>query len=132
MCYNVGYSFSAIFACGSGQTGIFSEEGHDLSSIDQNLDVAGRARSIEWLKSEVLDQVSRLFKAMWEGSTARITDSLSGLIASAYILGRRLGISYRDLDKAVEDKLSRLKQEGHQLEDQYRDLSALEEHIRKR
>ncbi|CAI6064111.1 hypothetical protein COHCIP112018_02005 [Cohnella sp. JJ-181] len=103
-----------------------------MSSIDQNLDVAGRARSIEWLKSEVLDQVSRLFKAMWEGSTASITDSLSGLIASAYILGRRLGVSYRDLDKAVEDKLSRLKQEGHQLEDQYRDLSALEEHIRKR
>jgi len=69
---------------------------------------------------------------MWEGSAARITDSLSGLIASAYILGRRLGVSYRDLDKAVEDKLSRLKQEGHQLEEQYRDLSALEEHIRKR
>ncbi|MBB6634068.1 MazG-like family protein [Cohnella thailandensis] len=100
--------------------------------MERETDVATRARLIEWLKTEVVDQVARLFKAMWDGSGARITDSLAGLIASGYILGRRLGISYRDLDAALADKLAKLKQEGHQLEDLYRDLSALEEHIRKR
>ncbi|KIL36295.1 hypothetical protein SD71_08465 [Cohnella kolymensis] len=100
--------------------------------MERDVDVATRARTIEWLKTEVVDQLSRLFKAMWEGSAARLTDSLAGLIASSYILGRRLGISYRDLDNAIADKLSALRQEGHQLEDHYQDLSALSEHIRKR
>lgn len=100
--------------------------------MERDVDVATRAKTIEWLKTEIVDQVSRLFKAMWDGSTVRIVDSMAGLIAGVYILGRRLGVSYQELDGAVADKLARLKQEGHQLEDQYRDLSALEEHIRKR
>jgi dimeric dUTPase (all-alpha-NTP-PPase superfamily) len=100
--------------------------------MERDLDVASKARMIEWLKTEVVDQVSRLFKAIWDGSTSRVTDSLAGLIASSYILGRRLGIPYRDLDQAIADKLAVLKQEGHQLEDQYQDLTALSEHIRKR
>jgi hypothetical protein len=100
--------------------------------MERDLDVATRARMIEWLKTEVVDQVSRLFKAIWDGSTSRVIDSLAGLIASSYILGRRLGIPYRDLDQAIADKLAILKQEGHQLEDQYQDLTALSEHIRKR
>lgn len=100
--------------------------------MERDLGVATRARMIEWLKTEVVDQVSRLFKAIWDGSTSRVMDSLAGLIASSYILGRRLGIPYRDLDNAIADKLAKLKQEGHQLEDQYRDLTELSEHIRKR
>ncbi|QJD85748.1 MazG-like family protein [Cohnella herbarum] len=100
--------------------------------MERDLDVATRARMIEWLKTEVVDQTSRLFKAMWDGSTSRVVDGLAGLIASTYILGRRLGIPYRDLDKAISDKLAKLKQEGHQLEDQYQDLTELSEHIRKR
>lgn len=35
--------------------------------MPKELDVAKRAKVIEWLKTEVLDQVSRLFKALWEG-----------------------------------------------------------------
>ncbi|MFC5703113.1 MazG-like family protein [Cohnella faecalis] len=100
--------------------------------MDREMDVATRARLIEWLKTELVDQQSRLFKAMWDGSSARVTDSLSGLIASSYILGRRLGISYRELDAAIAGKLEKLRQEGHQLEDTYQDLSSLSEHIRKR
>ncbi|THF73517.1 MazG-like family protein [Cohnella fermenti] len=100
--------------------------------MEREADVATRARLIEWLKAEVVDQTARLFKAMWDGSGVRIADSLASLIASGYILGRRIGISYRDLDAAVAEKLAKMRQEGHQLEDLYRDLSTLEEHIRKR
>ncbi|MBP2002330.1 dimeric dUTPase (all-alpha-NTP-PPase superfamily) [Paenibacillus shirakamiensis] len=100
--------------------------------MQKEMDVAKRAKVIEWLKTEVVDQVSRLFKALWEGSTTRVTDSLSSLIVSGYILGRRLGISYSDLDENIMEKLKKHKQEGHQLEDWYHDISALEDHIRKR
>ncbi|GIO44463.1 MazG-like family protein [Paenibacillus apis] len=100
--------------------------------MQKEMDIAKRAKVIEWLKTEVVDHVSRLFKALWEGSTTRIMDSLASLMVSSYILGRRLGISYRDLDEAILDKLKKHKQEGHQLEDWYQDISTLEEHMRKR
>ncbi|HEY2491547.1 MazG-like family protein [Paenibacillus sp. IHBB 10380] len=100
--------------------------------MPKDLDVAKRAKVIEWLKTEVVDHVSRLFKALWEGSTARVGDSLASLIMSSYILGRRLGVPYRDIDNLLLDKLKKHKQEGHQLEDWYQDISALEEHVRKR
>ncbi|GAB6990974.1 MazG-like family protein [Paenibacillus pini] len=100
--------------------------------MPKDLDVAKRAKVIEWLKTEVVDHVSRLFKALWEGSTTRVGDSLASLIMSCYILGRRLGLSYRDLDDQLLEKLKKHKQEGHQLEDWYQDISALEEHMRKR
>ncbi|MNO72408.1 MazG-like family protein [compost metagenome] len=103
-----------------------------MSNMPKDLDVAKRAKVIEWLKTEVVDHVSRLFKALWEGSTARVSDSLASLIMSSYILGRRLGVSYRDIDELLIDKLKKHKQEGHQLEDWYQDISSLEEHLRKR
>lgn len=103
-----------------------------IMSMPKELDVAKRAKVIEWLKTEMLDQVSRLFKALWEGSTARISDSLASLIMSSYILGRRLGITFKDMDDLLIEKLRKHKQEGHQLEDWYKDISALEDHMRKR
>lgn len=96
------------------------------------MDLAKRAKVIEWLKTEVMDYVARLFKSLWEGSTTKVVDSLASLIVSSYILGRRVGISYRELDDSILDKLKRSKQEGHQLEDWYQDISALDEHLRKR
>ena len=96
------------------------------------MDIAKRTKVIEWLKTEVMDYVARLFKSLWEGSTAKVVDSLSSLIVSSYILGRRVGISYRELDDSILEKLQRSKQEGHQLEELYQDISALDEHLRKR
>lgn len=104
----------------------------DVPNVPKDLDVAKRAKVIEWLKTEVVDHVSRLFKALWEGSTARVGDSLASLIMSSYILGRRLGIPYRELDEVLTEKLKKHRQEGHQLEEWYQDISALEEHMRKR
>lgn len=100
--------------------------------MHNGMDLAKRAKVIEWLKTEVMDYVARLFKSLWEGSTTKVVDSLASLIVSSYILGRRVGISYRELDDSILDKLKRSKQEGHQLEDWYQDISALDEHLRKR
>ena len=38
-----------------------------MPNMPKDLDVAKRAKVIEWLKTEVIDNVSRLFKALWEG-----------------------------------------------------------------
>lgn len=100
--------------------------------MERKVDVANRAKVIEWLKTELMDHVSRLFKGLWEGSSEKLADSIASLILCCYILGRRLGISYRKTDELILQKLRENHEEGHQLEDMYQDLSSLEEHIRKR
>jgi len=103
-----------------------------LANTDREMDLAKRAKIIEWLKTELVDQMAHLLKGIWEGSQHKIIDGLASLISCCYILGRRLGISLRSLDEAVLDKMRKHRQEGHQLEDWYGDISALEEHLRKR
>ncbi|NTZ16087.1 hypothetical protein EXW96_00345 [Paenibacillus sp. JMULE4] len=100
--------------------------------MDRDVDLAKRAKIIEWLKTELVDQMAHLLKGIWEGSHHRIVDGLASLIAYCYILGRRLGISLRNLDEVILDKMKKHREEGHQLEEWYGDISALEEHLRKR
>lgn len=99
---------------------------------EREMDLARRMKVIEWLKTEVLDHSAHLFKGIWEGSQSKITDALASLIVSCYILGRRFGLSYRQLDEEMAAKLGRHREQDHQLEDWYHDISALEEHLRKR
>lgn len=99
---------------------------------DQEVDVAKRARVIEWLKAEMAEHVARFFKSVWEMNGQKILDSLASLIVSSYIMGRRLGIPYHQLDEAIKEKLEQHRKEGHQLEDWYQDISSLEDHLRKR
>jgi len=103
-----------------------------LSNREREVDLAKRVKVIEWLKTEVVDQVAHLLKGIWEGNQAKIIDGLASLISSVYILGRRLGVSFRSLDEAIMDKMKKHREEGHQLEDWYGDISALEDHLRKR
>lgn len=100
--------------------------------MDKDLDLAKRAKIIEWLKTELVDQLAFLLKGIWEGSQHKMLDGLASLISCSYILGRRLGISMRSLDEAILDKMKSHRTEGHQLEDWYGDISALEDHLRKR
>lgn len=96
------------------------------------MDLAKRAKIIEWLKTELVDQTALVLKGIWEGSQHKMIDGLSGLISCCYILGRRLGISLRTMDQAVLDKMKQHREEGHQLEEWYGDISSLEDHLRKR
>ncbi|WP_127530013.1 MazG-like family protein [Paenibacillus kobensis] len=90
-----------------------------MRGADREFDVARRVQTIEWLKTEIVDHVSRLFKSLLEGSDPKIADSLAGLAASSYMLGQRLGVSYRQLDQAMIEKLRQLARDGHALEDAY-------------
>jgi len=95
----------------------------------REMDVARRAKLIEWLKTEMLDETARLFRGLWEGRQASIIDSLAGLIAYSYFLARRLGVNYKELDDAVRERLEAHKRQHHQLEEWYGDISMLERHL---
>lgn len=103
-----------------------------MNRSGQEMDIAKRLKVIDWLKTEILDQVSRLFKGLLSGREEKMKDSLASLIVTSYVLGRRLGVNYRAMDEAVLAKLKEHREQGHQVEDWYGDLSAMEDYINKR
>ncbi|MBA4494091.1 MazG-like family protein [Paenactinomyces guangxiensis] len=103
-----------------------------MSRPERGVQFAKSVKIIEWLKTEILDQIAHLFKGIHHANQHVIIDSLSSLIVSTYVLARRIGFSYRELDQAVVQKLREHTLEGHQLEEWYGDLSTLEEYLNKR
>jgi hypothetical protein len=103
-----------------------------MNRPQHEMDIAKRLKVIDWLKTEVIEQISRLFKGLHTGSEEKIKDSLASLIVTTYVMGRRLGMTYRGLDEAVLTKLKEHQQQGHQVEDWYGDLSAMEDYFNKR
>jgi hypothetical protein len=95
----------------------------------KEMDVARKAKIMEWLKTEMIEEMAQLYRGLWEGRQAKIVDGLASLIVSSYLLARRLGVSYRELDDAIIEKLKTHKQDNHQLEQWYGDLSSLERHL---
>lgn len=104
-------------------------EGFEAMGNGREVDVARRAKIIEWLKTEMIEDTAQLFRGLWEGQQTKMIDGLSSLIVSSYLLARRLGISYQELDKSVLQKVRTHKENNHQLEEWDGDLSSLEHHL---
>jgi hypothetical protein len=103
-----------------------------MNRPERGVQLVKNIKVIDWLKVEVLDQISSLYRSLHYANQNMIVDSLSSLIVSIYVLARRMGIPFREVDQAVIQKLQELSREGHQLEEWYGDLSKLEEYLRRR
>lgn len=95
-----------------------------MTRPQQEVDIARKLHTIEWLKSELLEGVSLFFKALLGNNRQVITKALATIILTCYFLGRRLGIGLQQVDQAIEEQLRHHLAEEHQLEDWYGDLSA--------
>ncbi|MGM0370696.1 MAG: MazG-like family protein [Bacillota bacterium] len=95
-------------------------------SITKNLKV------IEWLKTELLGNVSSLFKLMIRRQEEKILVLLANIVMSAYLLAKRLGYSFEQLNRQVEDRLKDNIRTQHEIENWYGELSELLEHFEKR
>ncbi|HBK67867.1 MAG TPA: hypothetical protein DEB05_08445 [Firmicutes bacterium] len=91
---------------------------------NQEVDIARNLRTIEWLKTEILEGVSFLFKALIKNDEGVLTQALASIILACYFLAKRLGINYDQLDNMVEDQLRSHLETEHQLEKWYGDISA--------
>lgn len=91
----------------------------------KGIDVAKNIRVIEWLKAEMVGSVASLLRSMVGGAEDLIADCLAGIIMTAYILGKRVGIAYIKIDQKVKEKVAAGIREGHQIEEWYGDLSSL-------
>ncbi|MGE5422697.1 MAG: MazG-like family protein [Ignavibacteriales bacterium] len=94
-------------------------------NVKNHVDIAKNLRTIEWLKAELVESVSALFKALLKTGDDAVTDCLGTIIITTYILGRRLGISFQSIDFRVESKLRISINDAHEVEKWYGDLSVL-------
>lgn len=91
----------------------------------QKVDITKGIRVIEWLKTELVTTVAALFKAILKNSQEAIEDALAGIIILTYVMARRLGAGFAQIDLRIESKIRQGIQENHEVEDWYGDLTAL-------
>ncbi|AZR74270.1 hypothetical protein BBF96_13180 [Anoxybacter fermentans] len=96
------------------------------------LNITKNLKTIEWLKAELIDGVSSLFKAMIPNQEKKIINALVRLIIAAYTLSRRLGISYERLEEELDEQIQKLIDDHHEIEKWFGDLSALQDHLQNR
>lgn len=88
------------------------------------------ARTIEWLKAELVTAVGELFRGLLRGPQGIALDALSQIIMVCYLLAGRLGYGFSGLDQRVDARLQAHLQAGHDLEQWYGDISRLQRHLR--
>lgn len=98
--------------------------------MQQSLSVASNAKMIEVLKSELIGEAADVLRAgLSSGGRADLTDALAGTVLLAYMLARRCGISFSEIDADIAGKIGDGIREGHALETDYGDLSSLKKHF---
>lgn len=95
-------------------------------------EILRKLRLIEWLKAELVTNVGAVFQAMAKNGEQAVLEGLAAVVASAYVLARRIGIDFSTLDKMIITRLEQNIQLGHEAENGYGDLSELQRHLRQR
>jgi hypothetical protein len=96
----------------------------------QSLSVASNAKIIEVLKSELVSEAADVLRAgLSPSGRADLKDALAGTVLLAYMLARRCGISFAEIDADIIGKIGDGIREGHTLEKDYGDLSSLKKHF---
>jgi len=93
------------------------------------IDVAQNLKVIEWLKAELVDSVGELFKSLLKTGNSMKVDALATIIIITYLLGRKVGISFKTIDMEVKSKLNTSINESHEIKGWYTDLLELLNHL---
>lgn len=100
--------------------------------IEKGSDITKNVKIIEWIKNEILISVSNLFNLLFKG-VKPIDNGFQNVIANiimlSYLLGKRLGISFDEIDYKIKEKTKEGIKEEHSIETWFGDLSQLEKHI---
>lgn len=98
--------------------------------MHQTVSVASNAKMIEVLKAEFIGEAADVMRAaLAGGDRSELLDTLGGVVLLAYLLARRCGISFEELDADIIEKAETGIMEGHKLESVYGDLSLLKKHF---
>ncbi len=98
--------------------------------MQQTMNVASNAKMIEVLKAEFIGEAADVMRvALAPDGRSELMNTLGGAVLLAYVLARRCGISFEELDADVIQKADSGINEGHKLESTYGDLSLLKKHF---
>lgn len=91
--------------------------------------IARNIKAMEYLKTELLNSISGLFKALFKADTQKTIENLALLVINSYLLLKRMGISFGQLELQVYQKTVMYIEDGHPLEEWYGDLSAFKGYL---
>ena len=100
--------------------------------LDKSSDVTRNVKIMEWMKTELLMSLGDLFNLILKGVKPldeALQDTLANIIMITYLLAKRLGISFTEIDYEVKEKIKLGISEDHSVERWYGDLSELKKHM---
>lgn len=95
---------------------------------DQQIDIAKNAKVLEDLKADLVSTVAGLLKSIVRGSQEAILECLAAIIITVYIIGKRLGIKFYQIDQEVHNQLSAAVGNDHDVEKWFKDITSLKEY----
>ena len=99
--------------------------------FDRNSDVTKNVKIIEWMKKELILSVDLIFKGVKPLDEA-LQDTLANIIMITYLLAKRLGISFSEIDYKIKEKIRIGIDQNHSVESWYGDFSNLKKHMENR
>ena len=104
--------------------------------METALNITTNIKAIDVIKSEILSEVAKLYEVLADFDNGdiyeNVSNSISTIVAMDYILARRLGFSYEDIDKKIIELTSIAEENHHELEVAFSDMSDLRRHISRR
>lgn len=97
--------------------------------FSQESDIVKTMRLIEGLKAELIINVGQLHKVLAENGGKKVQEMLAVVIINCYVLGKRLGINFEQLDEAVKEKSNIYGKSNHEIETRFGDFSKLSRHL---
>ncbi|EDS76920.1 MazG-like family protein [Clostridium novyi A str. 4552] len=101
---------------------------------NEDFNIMTNIKIIENLKAELLCIIGDFFKLLSRGSNVAqnaILECISGAIIILYLLGDKLGYSYKDIDETIETKLKIGISEEDIIEKESKGLTRLQRHIKR-
>ena len=103
--------------------------------FDINSDVTKNVKIIEWMKKELILSVGDVFDLIFKGVKPldeALQDTLANIIMITYLLAKRLGISFSEIDYKIKEKIRIGIDQNHSVESWYGDFSNLKKHMENR
>ena len=103
--------------------------------FDRNSDVTKNVKIIEWMKKELILSVGDVFDLIFKGVKPldeALQDTLANIIMITYLLAKRLGISFSEIDYKIKEKIKIGIDQNHSVESWYGDFSNLKKHMENR
>ena len=103
-----------------------------MTLAKQEIDVARKVKAIEYLKAQLVGTGAQVLFSLLEGEEQEILASLADLMLTGFILAKRCGVDFAQLDRQLLAKAREHAQSRGELEKWYGDYSSLVRYLLER